>query len=158
MSVALDLQLASADDAPPPAAFERWVRAALAGRRGAAELTVRVVDAAESAALNEAYRARPGPTNVLSFPVSGLPPGAEPLLGDVVVCAPLVAAQAKQQGKEAEAHWAHLVVHGVLHLLGFDHADAAGAAEMETLEVDILGALGYPNPYLTPHEVTARHV
>ena len=159
MSVGLDLQLASAAEGVPPAdSFERWTAAALEGRRSDVELTVRVVDAEESAALNEGYRHRAGPTNVLSFPAPELPASVPALLGDIVVCAPLVAAEAAEQGKALEAHWAHLTVHGVLHLLGFDHVEVRQAAEMEALEVDILASLGYPNPYQTPQEDPANHV
>jgi probable rRNA maturation factor len=144
----LDLQIASAAaDIPAEDDFRRWVAAALAGRRDEAELTIRVVDEEESAELNGTYRHKQGPTNVLSFPFIA-PPGVElPLLGDIVICAPVVAREAAEQGKTAAAHWAHMTVHGCLHLLGYDHIDPAEAEIMESLERDVLSALGYADPY-----------
>jgi probable rRNA maturation factor len=106
-----------------------------------------LVDEPESRALNERYRGKDRPTNVLSFPAE-LPEELDiPLLGDIVICAPLVAEEASSQGKPVEAHWAHLVVHGVLHLLGHDHQLESEAREMEALEVELLASLGFPNPY-----------
>lgn len=144
----LDLQIVSAAPGlPAEDDFRRWVEAALAGRRGEAELTIRVVDAEESAELNGTYRHKPGPTNVLSFPFAA-PPGVElPLLGDIVICAPVVVREAAEQGKMAPAHWAHMTVHGCLHLLGYDHIDPAEAEIMESLEKEVLSALGYADPY-----------
>jgi len=144
----LDLQIASdAPDLPAAGDFRRWVDAALAGRRAEAELTIRVVDEAESAELNGTYRHKQGPTNVLSFPFVA-PPGVElPLLGDIIICAPVVAREAAEQGKTAAAHWAHMTVHGCLHLLGYDHIDPDAAGIMENLERDVLSALGYADPY-----------
>lgn len=132
---------------PAPQSFRRWVAAVLAGRCKRAEVVVRVVDADESAELNETYRRKKGPTNVLSFPFE-MPAGLEvPLLGDIVICAPVVAREALEQGKEGRAHWAHMTVHGVLHLLGYDHLDDDQARVMEGLEREILAKLGYPDPY-----------
>ena len=144
----LDLQMASdAAGVPVEAEFRRWTEAALSGRRTEAELTIRVVDEAESAELNQAYRHKQGPTNVLSFPFEA-PPGVElPLLGDIVICAPVVAREAAEQGKAPAAHWAHMTVHGCLHLLGYDHIEIGEAEAMESLERDALSALGYPDPY-----------
>lgn len=144
----LDLQMASAAaDIPAEEDFRCWVEAALAGRRDEAELTIRVVDVEESAELNGTYRHKQGPTNVLSFPFEA-PPGVElPLLGDIVICAPVVAREAAEQGKAMPAHWAHMTVHGCLHLLGYDHIDPAEAEIMEDLERDVLSALGYADPY-----------
>lgn len=144
----LDLQIASAAPGlPAEDDFRRWTEAALAGRRAEAELTIRVVDEQESAELNGTYRHKPGPTNVLSFPFQA-PPGVElPLLGDIVICAPVVAREAAEQGKAAAAHWAHMTVHGCLHLLGYDHIDPAEAEIMEHLERHVLSALGYADPY-----------
>lgn len=147
--IELDLQVACvAAELPAREAFEAWAAAALAGEdRDAAELTIRIVDAAESAELNRRYRHRSGPTNVLSFPFEA-PPGIElPLLGDLVICAPVVAREAAAQGKPAAAHWAHMVVHGILHLLGYDHLEEEEAAGMEALETAILARIGYPDPY-----------
>lgn len=148
MSLDLDLQIAiDAADLPAEADFRRWAEAALAGRAEAPELTIRVVDADESAELNGTYRHKQGPTNVLSFPFEA-PPGVElPLLGDIVICAPVVAREALEQGKTVEEHWAHMVVHGCLHLLGYDHIEAGEAEVMESLERDVLSGLGYPDPY-----------
>lgn len=148
----LDLQVAvgaavqAACGVPDEARLRAWVAAALAGREDA-ELTVRVVDEAEIAALNATYRGKEGPTNVLSFPADLPPEVASPLLGDVVICAPVVAAQAEAQGKALEAHWAHMVVHGCLHLLGYDHIEAAEAEAMEGREREVLAHLGFPDPY-----------
>ena len=132
---------------PAPATLRRWALAVLArtGREGA--VTLRVVDAEEGAGLNRAWRGKRAPTNVLSFPLE-TPPGApEPQLGDVVICAPVVEREAIAQHKPPAAHWAHMVVHGLLHLAGHDHQTAREAAAMERLEIDLLAQLGYPNPY-----------
>jgi len=153
MTVVVDVQYVQEETAEaensvsPPRDFERWVRAALSGRCEAGELTIRVVGWAEAAALNETYRRRSGPTNVLSFPVEDIAGMDVPLLGDLVICAPLVAREALEQHKTATSHWAHLTVHGTLHLLGYDHEEADEAAVMEALEGDILAGLGYPDPY-----------
>ncbi len=145
----LDLQIASAAaDLPSEADFRRWASAALAGRDGA-ELTVRIVDEAESSELNGAYRHKQGPTNVLSFPFAAPPGVTLPLLGDIVICAPVVAREAREQDKAPTAHWAHMVVHGCLHLLGYDHLVEEEAQRMESLETNILSGLGYPDPYQT---------
>ena len=149
MSALVDVQR-QVDAGPTDAELQRWVEAVLAaeGRTEPLELTIRIVDAAESAALNQRYRHKEGPTNVLSFPFEA-PPGVElNLLGDLVIAAPLVAAQAHEQGKEETAHWAHLVVHGTLHLLGHEHQTPAQAEIMEQREVRILRELGYPDPYV----------
>ncbi len=134
---------------PEPSLFERWVRAALQRPYKELEQTIRIVDEAESRRLNRDYRGRDKPTNVLSFP-SELP--SELLdyecLGDLVICAPVVEAEAREQGKPLQAHWAHLVVHGMLHLQGLDHETEAEAARMEALEIEILKSLGHTNPYL----------
>ena len=131
---------------PAPASFRRWVFAAL-GRRRRAEVTVRVVGRAEGTDLNERYRGKAVPTNVLAFPFEA-PAGLRGAwLGDLVICAPLVAEEAAAQGKGLSDHWAHLVIHGILHLLGYDHQGEAEAAEMENLEVTLLRRLGVADPY-----------
>jgi probable rRNA maturation factor len=131
--------------------LRRWTAAALAGRRGAAELVVRIVDEAEMTALNRDYRGKDRPTNVLSFPFEPppeLPPDlAGDLIGDLVICAPVVRREAGEQGKSVESHWAHMVVHGVLHLLGYDHVKDADAQVMEGLEKAIMQDLGFSDPY-----------
>lgn len=137
---------------PAAASFRAWVVAALAGarRRAAAELSIRLVDEDEGRALNRDYRGRDYATNVLSFPVE-LPPGVRsPLIGDIVLCAPVVAREAGAQGKAVRDHYAHLTVHGVLHLLGHDHDCDATAARMEALEVRVLAGLGIADPYADP--------
>ena len=133
---------------PAPASFRRWAEAALAGRRAHAELSIRLVDADEGRSLNRSFRQKDYATNVLSFPAE-LPPGlALPLLGDIVLCAPVVAREAAEQGKPLRHHYAHLTVHGVLHLLGMDHMVPAEAEVMESAEIAILAGLDIPDPYL----------
>lgn len=149
MSVDVEVQrVVDAPDLPTDEEFCRWVEATLAGAREQTELTLRLVDETESAHLNATYRHLKGATNVLSFPFEA-PPGvpAPPLLGDLVICAPVVAREAAEQGKPLEAHWAHMVVHGTLHLLGYDHGDEQQALEMESLEIELLAGLGFPDPY-----------
>lgn len=134
---------------PASNSFRQWVEAALRGarRRKAAELAIRIVDAKEGRALNRDYRGKDYATNVLSFPVE-LPPGVNlPLIGDLVICAPVVAREALEQGKAARHHWAHMTVHGVLHLIGYDHIDDEEAEQMEALETRILAGLGIDDPY-----------
>jgi probable rRNA maturation factor len=129
---------------PPESALRRWVRAALASD---ARITVRLVGRAEARRLNHAYRGRDYATNVLTFVLQETPP----LEGDLALCAPVIAREARAQGKAVQAHYAHLTVHGVLHLQGYTHARDADAARMEALERRILKRLGYPDPYI-PHE------
>ena len=134
---------------PAAVSFRRWTAAALAGahRRAAAELAIRVVGAVEGRALNRHHRSRDCATNVLAF-AAELPPGLHlPLLGDLVICAPVVAREAREQGKPLGDHYAHLSIHGVLHLLGHDHQGAAQARRMEALETRILARLGIADPY-----------
>lgn len=147
MALELDLQL-TGEWAQLPAAedFEAWVKTALEPG-GNAELTVRVVGRDESRELNKTFRGKDSETNVLSFPAE-LPEGIDlPLLGDIVICAPLVSDEAEEQGKAVQDHWAHLTIHGVLHLLGYDHLDDKEAEEMESLEVSLLDSLGIADPY-----------
>jgi probable rRNA maturation factor len=134
---------------PSPLSFRRWVEAALRGarRRKPAELAIRIVDADEGRALNRDYRGKDYATNVLSFSAE-LPAGVHlPLIGDLAICAPVVQHEAHEQGKSAQAHWAHLTVHGTLHLLGYDHLDEPDAEAMEALETRILAGLGIADPY-----------
>jgi probable rRNA maturation factor len=150
----IDLQLAlPTADIPGVDEFTRWADAALAeaGHAEPVEITVRIVDAEESQTLNREYREKDKPTNVLSFP-NDLPDFLREQLdilplGDLVICAPVVAQEAAEQGKPVRDHWAHLSVHGVLHLLGFDHLEDEEADAMEAMEVRALAALAIANPY-----------
>ena len=144
----IDVQYAvSADGIPGAESIRQWVEQALPAENAAADLTVRIVDEAEITALNRQYRGKDGPTNVLSFPYEGIPGMTSNLLGDVVVCAPVVAGESVAQDKPLEAHWAHMVIHGVLHLLGYDHHKEGDANRMEVTEIALLAGLGYANPY-----------
>lgn len=143
------LQQATSAAVPEESLFRVW--AAAAAEREGAEVVIRIVDAEESAALNSAYRGKPGPTNVLSFPFvvpAGVP---NELLGDLVICAPVVEREAREQDKSPEAHWAHMVVHGMLHLQGYDHIEDAEAEAMERREIEVLEGLGIENPYQETH-------
>jgi probable rRNA maturation factor len=142
---------------PALVAMRRWAAAAhRAGagdrrasrvRRAPPRLCIRVVGSAQSRRLNRQFRGRDKPTNVLSFPASDLERELEGMLGDLVICAPVVDREAREQGKTRAAHWAHMVVHGVLHLHGFDHERPKSARVMERLEVEILHGFGYQDPY-----------
>jgi len=147
MTIDLELQRASScASIPSDEKFLLWAESALTGR-GPQQLTIRIVDRQEIEDLNFRFRAREGATNVLSFPAD-LPAEVNlPLLGDIVICAPLVESEAEEQAKLPEAHWAHLVIHGVLHLLGMDHENEADAEKMEAMEKTLLGRLGFPDPY-----------
>ncbi|CAB0149621.1 Endoribonuclease YbeY [Pseudidiomarina piscicola] len=151
MTLTVDVQIASqASDLPTSEQLQSWVEAALAGHQwqdGDAELTIRVVDEDEGLELNRDYRQRDYPTNVLSFPFTAPIPMPVTLLGDLVVCAAVVAREAEEQGKTLTAHWAHMIVHGTLHLLGYDHIEDTEAEQMERLETTILTGLGYSDPY-----------
>jgi len=126
-----------------------WAAAVLSHHKiDDAEMTVRLVDAAEISELNQNYRHKSGPTNILSFSAE-LPEALElPLLGDVIICAEVVANEAQVQNKKLLSHWAHMVIHGTLHLLGYDHVDNVDAELMEAKEIEILAKFGYPNPYI----------
>lgn len=133
---------------PSEAQLTEWVSAALTDRLDAAELSIRIVSPTESQALNNQYRGKDKPTNVLSFPFD-MPEGIElDLLGDLVICADVVSREAIEQNKPLFNHWCHMVIHGVLHLLGFDHINNHEADEMEQLEREILASLAIPDPYL----------
>ena len=155
-SLTVDIQVACDGDIPAEAVIQSWVTAAL-GRSGRSvnrpcEIAVRIVDAEEIKTLNQLYRKQDKATNVLSFPggeIDGLPDDAAQMLGDIVVCAPIIAREASEQGKAPVDHWAHMLVHGTLHLLDFDHTNAAEAAEMEALETSILAAGNVTDPYLS---------
>jgi len=145
---AVDVQYAVTVDGMPEAnEIRQWVLQALPEQKKASELTVRVVDEAEITALNRQYRGKEGATNVLSFPYEAIPGVASDLLGDVVICAPVVASESVAQNKPLDAHWAHMVIHGVLHLLGYGHHQDDEAQKMEVRETELLDSLGYANPY-----------
>lgn len=134
---------------PSSAHILNWATTCLYTQISKAEVAIRIVNKKESHQLNFQYRGKNKPTNVLSFPAD-IPPGvslAYPLLGDIIICAPVVAAEALEQKKDAKAHWAHMVIHGLLHLLGYDHNKAAQAKVMENLETRILQILEFPDPY-----------
>lgn len=148
--VILDLQIACADSngLPDAATFQRWLQGVLPQFKEEAEVTVRLVDEAESNQLNLTYRGMDKPTNVLSFPFEAPTGIALSLLGDLIICRQVVEHEAAKQDKTLEAHWAHMVVHGSLHLLGYDHIKDDEAEKMESLETEIMHGLGYPDPYL----------
>jgi probable rRNA maturation factor len=149
----LDLQRVSAPPGVPgERAFRQWARAALGQVAGSRSLVIRVVDEAESRDLNQRFRGIDRATNVLSFPFEGPPGLATGLLGDLVICAPVVRRESAEQGKSARAHWAHMVVHGVLHLMGYDHANDQEAAVMEAREREVLAELGFGDPYATEQD------
>ena len=145
-TLAVEVQRAADEPLPADAALIGWAQAAWQGEADAG-VVIRLVGADESQTLNRDYRGKDRPTNVLSFPFD-VPPGVPcDHLGDLVICAPVVQAEAAEQGKSPESHWAHMVVHGMLHLQGFDHMDEAEAEEMEAIEKEILLGLGYRDPY-----------
>ena len=149
MTLAVEVQIAAADASlPSQRQLSDWALAAWQeeGVRDA-EVVVRVTDEAESRRLNHEFRGRDNATNVLSFPFDPVPEIDLNHVGDLVICAPVVVREAVEQGKQADAHWAHMVVHGMLHLQGYDHETDEQAAEMETLETQVLTGLGYPAPY-----------
>lgn len=144
----LDLQRISQGQAPGDDDFRQWCELALRQRSADSELTIRLVDEAEGRELNCTWRQKDYATNVLSFPADVPDEFLDiPLLGDLVICVPVVAREAAEQGKPLMAHWAHLVIHGCLHLLGYDHIEDTEAEEMEDLERQLLAELGHPDPY-----------
>ncbi|TDQ58005.1 putative rRNA maturation factor [Mesocricetibacter intestinalis] len=145
----VDLQIATQDTRGLPDAvlIERWATAALRAEQNRPEITVRIVDEEESHELNLTYRGKDRPTNVLSFPFECPEQVTLPLLGDLVICRQVVEREAAEQHKSAEAHWAHMIVHGCLHLLGYDHIEEDEAEEMESLETQIMLSLGFSDPY-----------
>ncbi|UUM31219.1 rRNA maturation RNase YbeY [Vibrio japonicus] len=150
MSIELDLQLAVEDENGLPQFddIHHWLSRAVEKFQPQAEVTVRIVDEEESHQLNHDYRGKDKPTNVLSFPFEA-PPGMEiDLLGDLIICRQVVEREAAEQDKPLMAHWAHMVVHGSLHLLGYDHIEDDEAEEMESLETEIMQSMGFEDPYI----------
>lgn len=154
----LDLQRATDAAAPDDAAFRRWCELALRQRSADSEMTIRLVDEAEGRELNHTYRHKDYATNVLSFPADVPDDLLDiPLLGDLVICVPVVEREAAEQGKALQGHWAHLVIHGCLHLLGYDHIEDDEAEEMEALERELLAELGHPDPYADDENEPLTH-
>jgi len=147
MTAIVDIQAVYDGVIPEQEMFENWVNAALKQLDEECELSIRLVDEKESAELNATYRGKEGPTNVLSFPFDSPVPMDPRLLGDLIICVPVVEKEALEQEKKLDNHWAHLVVHGCLHLLGYDHIEDEKAEIMETLEVTILQSLKIDDPY-----------
>ena len=146
-STTVDLQIACENqELPSKEEFAQWVALACS-KLDEAELTIRIVDSEESQALNRDYRGKDKPTNVLSFPFEAPEHIDLPLLGDLVICAPVVFEEAEAQGKPVHHHWAHLTIHGALHLLGYDHIEENEAQIMESLETELLAQIGIPDPY-----------
>ncbi|SFN69087.1 probable rRNA maturation factor [Izhakiella capsodis] len=152
--VILDLQIACDNPTGLPAEedFQHWLEAVLPRFLVESEVTIRLVDVAESQDLNLTWRGKDKPTNVLSFPFEAPPEIELPLLGDLVICRQVVEQEASEQHKQLQAHWAHMVIHGSLHLLGYDHIDDDEAERMEALETEIMLALGYADPYISEKE------
>ncbi|MCA2016505.1 rRNA maturation RNase YbeY [Vibrio tritonius] len=154
MSIELDLQIACENEQGLPSAdqFSHWLTQAVSGFQEQAEVTIRIVDETESHQLNFDYRGKDRPTNVLSFPFEA-PPGMDiDLLGDLIICRQVVEREAQEQNTPLASHWAHMVVHGSLHLLGYDHIEDDEAEEMESLEADIMLAMGFEDPYAAEKE------
>jgi len=158
MELYVDLQLASENQQALPdlAPLEKWISATILAAsdkiRDDAELTVRIVDSEESQQLNHQYRGKDKPTNVLSFPFQNPPGITLPLLGDLVICKQVVEKEAAEQQKTLVSHWAHMLIHGTLHLLGYDHIDDDEAEEMESIETKLMIELGFGDPYLSEKE------
>lgn len=149
MNYQIDIESNSqSQQVPSTEKIEYWITSALESQQlTAAEVSVYIVDEAESQELNSQYRNKDKPTNVLSFPADLHEEIDIPLLGDLVICAPIVERETQEQGKTLDAHWAHMLVHGTLHLLGFDHIDDAEAEIMEAIETKLITAMNYPDPY-----------
>ncbi|MBS98176.1 MAG: rRNA maturation RNase YbeY [Oceanospirillaceae bacterium] len=145
----VDLQIDVDNSAalPQPEQFGRWVQTALDGRIDRGEICIRIVTPEESQTLNREYRGKDRPTNVLSFPFEAPPGVPVDLIGDLAICADVVEQEAQEQNKTVTDHWAHMVIHGTLHLLGFDHIKDDEAEVMEALEIELLAQLGIADPY-----------
>lgn len=151
--IELDIQrLVETPEMPDDRQLANWVDHVLSGQ-GGLMVNLRLVDETEGRALNRRWRGGDSATNVLSFPASAPPAGGVRILGDVVLCGPVIAREAREQNKSVEDHWAHLVAHGLLHLLGYDHIEAGEAEAMEDREIQLLAGLGIANPYAVHNEI-----
>ncbi|MDB1123230.1 rRNA maturation RNase YbeY [Vibrio algarum] len=150
MTIELDLQIALTDEIGLPSEndFQQWLAETVRLFQPQAEVTIRLVDEQESQQLNNEYRGKDKPTNVLSFPFEAPPEIEIDLLGDLIICKQVVEKEALEQNKPLSAHWAHMVVHGALHLLGYDHINDDEADEMESLETEIMQKMGFEDPYI----------
>lgn len=148
--LAVQYAVSDSKNCPTRSQFRRWVKAALSQ---SAEIVIRIVDEMEGQQLNRQFRGKDYATNVLTFADHDI----QPLLGDIVLCAPVIEQEAQQQHKQLQAHYAHMTIHGILHLQGYDHLDDSEAAEMEQLEIQILSQFGLPNPYVT-HEMNTFYL
>lgn len=148
-NIILDLQIACLDSAnlPTEEKIQQWLCVILPQFAEEAELTIRIVDKQESQSLNNLYRQKDKPTNVLSFPFESPIEMETPLLGDLIICKQVVEQEAIEQRKTLDSHWAHMITHGCLHLLGYDHIEDEEAEEMESIEIEIMAELGFTNPY-----------
>ena len=148
MKIKINIQRATRTSGQPSNyCIRKWVRTALPHRVEHAELTVRLVGTKEAARLNRKWRGKKGPTNVLSFPAGNMLNSEPGLLGDIVLCAPIITREATHQGKSLGAHWAHMIIHGTLHLMGYDHKKTAETRKMEGLERKLLALMGFADPY-----------
>ena len=148
MKIKINIQRATKTSGlPSNLRIRRWVCAALADCADNMELTIRMVGAKEAARLNWTWRRKKRPANVLSFPAGNMPKIKPGLLGDIVLCAPVIAKEARQQGKSLGAHWAHMIIHGTLHLMGYDHKKTAETRKMEGLERKLITLMGFTDPY-----------
>lgn len=145
--ITISIENLSDEEGPDPDSIRTWVAAAVGNQRAQAEVDICIVGEAQSAELNQRYRNNTGSTNVLAF-TADLPPEVPlPLLGEIIICAPVITREAAEQNKPAQAHWAHMVVHGTLHLLGYDHIEEQDAVIMEAREIEIMASLGFATPY-----------
>lgn len=144
----VDIQIESQSHyLPTPEQFQRWVDTILKNSEEDSEIVIRIVDEPEMIQFNEQYRQKKGTTNILSFPFDAPDEIESILLGDLLICAPVIEQEAQLQNKKLEHHWSHMIIHGILHLLGYDHIDNDEAKEMEALEINILSAMNIANPY-----------
>lgn len=156
MSYRIHIQKASSGTLPiKKKQLKDWITQTLLSETSAGELVLRIVDEAEIQYLNKTYRAKDKATNVLAFPAPETLHLKCPLLGDIIICPAILKIESQEQDKSLEAHWAHIVIHGVLHLLGFDHIEDADEKKMQAKEIKLLQQLGFPNPYIMEEEVTS---